>query len=103
MMGRKKSDGNHSPPQNKLVPGFRGKWRKWIPSSRHQQNKDRLSQGTQQSPQEHPERWNLQEIAEKLMEMLWDKVNQNVEEALKKFQDNKNKECEKTQKQIRNS
>jgi hypothetical protein len=27
-------------------------------------------------------------------------VNQNVQEALKKFQDNKNKEYEKTQKQI---
>jgi hypothetical protein len=34
------------------------------------------------------------------MEMLVDKVNQNVQEALKKFQDNKNKKYEKTQKQI---
>jgi hypothetical protein len=34
------------------------------------------------------------------MEMLLDMVNQNVQEALKKFQDNKNKEYEKTQKQI---
>jgi uncharacterized protein Yka (UPF0111/DUF47 family) len=32
--------------------------------------------------------------------MLLDKVNQNLQEALKKFQDNKNKEYEKTQKQI---
>jgi hypothetical protein len=42
----------------------------------------------------------LQEITENFMEMLVDKVNQNVQEALKKFQDNKNKEYEKTQKQI---
>jgi hypothetical protein len=41
----------------------------------------------------------LQEISENFMEMLLDKVNQNVQEALKKFQDNKNKECEKIQKQ----
>jgi uncharacterized protein involved in exopolysaccharide biosynthesis len=34
------------------------------------------------------------------MEMLLDMVNQNVQEALKKFQDTKNKEYEKTQKQI---
>jgi hypothetical protein len=34
------------------------------------------------------------------MEMLLDMVKQNVQEALKKFQDNKNKEYEKTQKQI---
>jgi polyhydroxyalkanoate synthesis regulator phasin len=32
--------------------------------------------------------------------MLLDVVNQNVQEALRKFQDNKNKEYEKTQKQI---
>jgi hypothetical protein len=32
--------------------------------------------------------------------MILDMVNQNVLEALKKFQDNKNKEYEKTQKQI---
>jgi chorismate synthase len=42
----------------------------------------------------------LQVITENFMEMLLDKVNQNVQEALKKFQDNKNKEYEKTQKQI---
>jgi hypothetical protein len=34
------------------------------------------------------------------MEMILDKVNQNVQEALKKFHDTKNKEYEKTQEQI---
>jgi hypothetical protein len=34
------------------------------------------------------------------MEMLLYMVNQNVQEALKKFQDTKNKEYVKTQKQI---
>jgi uncharacterized membrane protein len=34
------------------------------------------------------------------MEMLLDMVNQNIHEALKKFQEDKNKENEKTQKQI---
>jgi uncharacterized protein involved in exopolysaccharide biosynthesis len=33
------------------------------------------------------------------MEMLLDMVNQNVQEALKKFQDTKNNEYQKTQKQ----
>jgi cell division protein FtsX len=42
----------------------------------------------------------LQVITENPMEMLLDMVNQNVQEALKKFQDIKNKEYEKTQKQI---
>jgi uncharacterized membrane protein len=34
------------------------------------------------------------------MEMLLHMVNQNLQEALKKFQEDKNKEYEKTQKQI---
>jgi hypothetical protein len=34
------------------------------------------------------------------MEMLLDMVNQKVQEGLKKFQDTKNKEYEKTRKQI---
>jgi hypothetical protein len=34
------------------------------------------------------------------MEILLDKVKQNVEKAFKKFQDNKNKKYEKSQKQI---
>jgi uncharacterized protein involved in exopolysaccharide biosynthesis len=34
------------------------------------------------------------------MEMLLGMVNQNIQEALKKFQDTKNKEYENTQKQI---
>jgi hypothetical protein len=42
----------------------------------------------------------LQVINENFIEMLLDMVNQNVEEALKKFQENKNNEYEKTQKQI---
>jgi methionyl-tRNA synthetase len=42
----------------------------------------------------------LQVITENFMEMLLDMVNKNVQEALKKFQDTKNKEYEKTQKQI---
>jgi predicted sugar kinase len=41
----------------------------------------------------------MQEITEKLMEMILDMVNQNVQDALKKFQDTKNKEHEKTQRQ----
>jgi hypothetical protein len=34
------------------------------------------------------------------MEMLLDMVDQNIQEALRKFQDTKNKEYKKTQKQI---
>jgi cell division protein FtsX len=42
----------------------------------------------------------LQVITENFMEMLLDVVKQNVKDTLKKFQDTKTKEYEKTQKQI---
>jgi polyhydroxyalkanoate synthesis regulator phasin len=42
----------------------------------------------------------VQKITENFIGMILDKVNQNVQEALKKFQDNTNKEYEKKQKQI---
>jgi hypothetical protein len=40
------------------------------------------------------------EITEKILKKILDIFNQNVQDALKKFQDTKNKEHEKTQKQI---
>jgi hypothetical protein len=44
--------------KKKISTGARGKWRKWLPRFRLQQNKDKLYQVTQWSPQEHPERRN---------------------------------------------
>jgi hypothetical protein len=43
----------------------------------------------------------LQVINEHFIEMILDMVNQNVQETLKKFQDNKNREFEKAQEQIK--
>jgi hypothetical protein len=42
----------------------------------------------------------LQVVTENFREMFLDMVNQNMQESLKKFQDNINKAYEKTQKQI---
>jgi hypothetical protein len=42
----------------------------------------------------------LQVITENFMEMILNMVSQNVQDALKKFEDTKNKEYKKTQKQI---
>jgi hypothetical protein len=39
----------------------------------------------------------LQVLNENFIEMILDRVNQNVQETLKKFQDNKNREFEKAQ------
>jgi hypothetical protein len=67
-------------------------------SSRLQQKKDKLCQGNQWTPQEHSERRNLASNHWQFQEMLLDMVYQNVQEALKKFQDNKTQGYEKTQK-----
>jgi hypothetical protein len=42
----------------------------------------------------------LKVITENFMKMILDMINQNVQDALKKFQDTKNKKYEKTQEQI---
>jgi peptidoglycan hydrolase CwlO-like protein len=42
----------------------------------------------------------VKEISHKFMEKILEMVNQNKQDALKKLQDTKNKEHEKTQKQI---
>jgi hypothetical protein len=42
----------------------------------------------------------LQVINENFIEILLDMVNKNIQEALRKFQDNKTQEYQKTQKQI---
>jgi predicted RNA-binding protein with RPS1 domain len=42
----------------------------------------------------------LEEISDKFMKKILDMVKQKIQEALKKFQDTKNKEHEKTHKQL---
>jgi hypothetical protein len=93
-MGRWNRDGNHSPYKNKLVQNSEGNEENEY--SVPDPNKTKIDY-----PKEHNELHKntlKEEITENFMEMLLDKVNQNVQEVLKKFQDNKYKEYEKTQK-----
>jgi hypothetical protein len=69
-------------------------------SLRPKQNKDRLYQEPNEAHKNTMKEEILQEITENFMEMLLDKVHQNLQEALKKFQDNNKKRNVKTQKQI---
>jgi methionyl-tRNA synthetase len=58
---------------------------------------------TKESNEEHKttlKREILQVINENFIEMLLNMVNQNIQEALNKFQDDKTQEYQKTQKQI---
>jgi uncharacterized protein involved in exopolysaccharide biosynthesis len=103
-MGRRRRDGNYSPQKNNSIQDSLGNEENGylVPdlnktmtnvtkelSEAHTQNKTRQNKTLKE------------EISEKFMETLLNMVNQNVQDALKKFQDAKNKEHEMTQKQIK--
>jgi hypothetical protein len=100
MIERQKRDGNHCPLKNKLVQDSEGNEENRYPVPDSNKTKIDYPKEPNEAHKNTLKEEILQEITENIMEMLLDKVNQNIQEALKKFQDNKNKEYEKTQKQI---
>jgi hypothetical protein len=99
-MGRWKRAGNHSLSKNNLVQDSEGNEENGYPVPDSNKTKIDYPKEPNEAHKNTLKEEILQEITENFMEMLLDKVNQNVQEALKKLQDNKNKEYEKTQKQI---
>jgi hypothetical protein len=95
-MGRQKRNGNHSPPKNKLVQDSEGNEENGCPIPDPNKTKIDYPKELKEAHKNSLKEKFLQEITENFIEMLLDKVNQNIQEALKKFQDNKNKEYEKT-------
>jgi hypothetical protein len=86
-MGRQKRDGNHSPPQTNLIQDPERNEENAYPVL--DSNKTKIS-NTKESNDAHKnilKEEMLQVITENFVEMLLDMVNQNVQEALKKFQD----------------
>jgi gas vesicle protein len=100
MMGRQKRDGNHSLCKNKLVPDSKGKEENRHPLPDTNKTKMYYPNEPNEAHKNTMKEEIPQEITENFMEILLDKVNHNVQKALKKFQDNKNKEHEKTEKQV---
>jgi hypothetical protein len=103
MMGRQKRDGNNSSPKSKLVQDSEGNEENGYPDPDSNKTKINYTNYTKEPNETHKNTLKeeiLKVINENFIEMLLDMVNQNVQEALKKLQDNKNKEYEKTQKQI---
>jgi hypothetical protein len=86
-MGRRKRDGNHSPPQNNLIQD----------SERNEENgypvldSDKIKIYDTKEPNNVYKKTLkediLQVITENFMDMILDIVNQNIQEALKKYQD----------------
>jgi hypothetical protein len=96
-MGRRKRDGNHSSPQNKVVQDLELNEENGYPDP--DSNKTKINY-TKEPNEEHKNTLKeeiLQVINETFIEMLLDMVNQNVQEAFKKFQDNKTQEYQKTE------
>jgi hypothetical protein len=99
-MGRRKREGNHSPPKNKVVQDFEQKEENGQPDSHSNKTQINYTKELNEAHKNTLKEEILQVINENFIEMLLDMVNQNIQEALKKFQDNKNKEYVKTQKQV---
>jgi Ni,Fe-hydrogenase I large subunit len=93
-------DGNHFPQKNSLIQDSEGNEenRQPVPDPNETKIND-----TKEPSDAHKNTFKeevLQEITENFMEKILDVVNQNVQDALRKFQDTKNKAYKKTQKQI---
>jgi hypothetical protein len=99
-MGRWKRDGHLSPPKIKLIQDSEGNGENEYPVPDSNKTKINNAKESNEAHKNILKEEILQVITENFMEMLLDMVNQNVQEALQKFQDNINKDYEKTQKQI---
>jgi hypothetical protein len=96
-MERCKNDENHSPPKNKLVQEPEGNEENRYPDSHSNKTKINYNKEPNEAHKNNLREEILQVINENFMEMIIDMVNQIVQEALKKFQDNKNKKYGKAQ------
>jgi hypothetical protein len=101
MMGRQKKQVNQFPHSKKLVqePERNEENRYSDPDS----NKMKINYAKEpnEAHKNNLKEEILQVIKENFIEMILDMVNQNVQETLKNFQDNKNKEFEKAQEEIK--
>jgi hypothetical protein len=99
-MARRKRDGNHSPPKINLIQDTEGNEENGNPILDSNKTKINDAKKPNKSHKNILRKEILQVIIENFIEMLLGMVNQNVQQALKKYQDTKNEEYNKTQKQI---
>jgi hypothetical protein len=99
-MGRRKRDGNHSPSKNKVVQNLEQNEENGYPDPDSNKTKINYTKDPNEDHKNTLKKEILQVINENFIEILLDMVNKNIQEALRKFQDNKTQEYQKTQKQI---
>jgi hypothetical protein len=83
-------DGSYSPPKNKLVQDTEGNEENRYSDSDSNKTKINYTKEPNKAHKNTLKEEILRVINENFREMLLDMVNKNVQEALKKFQDNKN-------------
>jgi gas vesicle protein len=99
-MGRRKREGNYSPPKNKVMQDFDRNEENRYPETDSNKTKINYTKEPNKAHKNTLKEEILQVINENFIDMLLDMVNQNIQEALKKFQEDKNREYEKIQKHI---
>jgi uncharacterized protein (UPF0305 family) len=99
-MGIRRKDGNHIPQKNNSIQDSLGNEGNGYPVTDPNRTMMTITKESNIAHKRTLKEELLEEITEKLMENILDMVNKNVQDALKKFQDTKNKEHEKIQKQI---
>jgi hypothetical protein len=90
-MGRKKRDGTIAPPKNDLIQNLEGNEENGYSVPDSNRTKVNNAKEPNKVHKNIPKEDILQVITKNFMEMILDIINQNVQEALKKFQDTKNK------------
>jgi hypothetical protein len=99
-MGRSR-DGDHSPEKNNSIQDLVGNEENGYPVPDFNKTMINVTEGPSDTNINTLKEEILEEISEKFMEKIIDRVKQNVQDALKKFQDTKDKEHEMTRKQIK--
>jgi hypothetical protein len=89
MMGRRKRDGKHSSSNNNLIQDSEGNQENGYPVPDSKKTKINDAKEPNNVHKNILKEDIMQVITENFMEMIQDMVNQNVQQALKKFQDTK--------------
>jgi hypothetical protein len=85
MMRRQKKEGNQFPPNNKLVQEPEGNEENRYSYPDSNKTKINYAKEPNEAHKNNLKEEILQVINENFIEMIWDMVNQNVQETLKKF------------------
>jgi hypothetical protein len=101
MMGRQKKQENQFPHSKKLVQEPEGNEENKYSDSHSNKMKINYAKEPNEAHKNNLKEDTLQVLNENIIEMILDKVNQNVQETLKEFQDNKNREFEKAKEKIK--